>query len=958
MSYNASKPRLALFLITVMVGAVLLSAYSPPSTELQLEAEDDDHEFETSGRISQSDSPIRTTSKYQYYSDVEYSWSSSYNRYTWTQDIDNRGISGYEEVDFWFYVSPENVGSYIEADLNIDNYNTWPYEDPDIDLYLYDPSGSLVDSSTCAECWTESVSAVADSSGYWKVEVDNYEEHSGRYDLYRTFRENAAPIVELTQSPSNNWPPYVHEAWTVDACNSYDPDGWYLTYSWQIDGVTQSGYCKMSGIRFHDTDTHVISVTVSDSSGKSTTETTTITPRAFPTSTRPMGDLVVSMDSDKSPTARKQSDVYFIDIPGTSNDLWTYLRLEYNFRTTTNGQVTYTSEMVNLDDGDQWRIDMGIKDVEADYTLEFKPEIVLKFWFADDGQWRELRLPVPSLIEVDSYPNQPYFYFGNQQIFYWADYIEIPVQTQDGEMTFSINERVQLSGIDLYPFVEDMIDYYTGSGAVTEFISWFADFEIPLSYNLNMEIEGYNYIDVVTKISGGEISAGTPYSRDFDETILQTHHINADRTSASIEISRTAPILEVEQMVLLYQYVLGDVSPNLDLRFKINGVTKATIDIAEWDSESFFYASRKYQSSTLHFQWEADSDGDGVVDSLDDFRLDPTQWLDSDGDGYGDNPEGNNPDAFPDDRTQWLDSDGDQYGDNPDGNNPDAFIYDYTQQRDRDGDGYGDNRNGVNPDAFPDDRTQWLDSDGDGFGDNPAGNNPDACPKEAGTEFENPALNGCPDADNDGIMDAFDQCENTNSDDGEVDENGCTNNQLSFFDREFSIAGETIGTPAIFASASILLMVIALIFLVIVRRRNSRNSVSTNFGNDWDDLSYQGFDSQLYSDPYLQPQINSEPMGPKPTSGPPAPMGPKPTTGPPAPMGPKPTTGPPAPMGPKPTTGPPIATAPEPKSSLESLGPPPSCRGEISDDGYEWVTWQEQWYWREPNTMLWNEFQN
>ena len=111
-------------------------------------------------------------------------------------------------------------------------------------------------------------------------------------------------------------------------------------------------------------------------------------------------------------------------------------------------------------------------------------------------------------------------------------------------------------------------------------------------------------------------------------------------------------------------------------------------------------------------------------------------------------------------------------------------------------------------------------------------------------------------------------------------------------------------------------MVVALIFLVIVRRRNA------TVGNDWDDLSYQGFASQPYSDSYLQPQGDTGSMGPKPT------------------------------------TGPPTATALEPKSSLTNLGPPPSCQGEISDDGYEWVTWQEQWYWREPNTMLWNEFQD
>ena len=38
-----------------------------------------------------------------------------------------------------------------------------------------------------------------------------------------------------------------------------------------------------------------------------------------------------------------------------------------------------------------------------------------------------------------------------------------------------------------------------------------------------------------------------------------------------------------------------------------------------------------------------DSDGDGVADLLINFR-EPSQWDDSDGDGYGDNPDGINAD--------------------------------------------------------------------------------------------------------------------------------------------------------------------------------------------------------------------------------------------------------------------------------------------------------------------------
>ncbi|MAY12989.1 MAG: hypothetical protein CMB21_04200, partial [Euryarchaeota archaeon] len=59
-----------------------------------------------------------------------------------------------------------------------------------------------------------------------------------------------------------------------------------------------------------------------------------------------------------------------------------------------------------------------------------------------------------------------------------------------------------------------------------------------------------------------------------------------------------------------------------------------------------------------------DSDNDGILDLEDAFPSDATQTNDSDGDGYGDNASGNNPDQFTNVSTQWADTDGDGYGDN------------------------------------------------------------------------------------------------------------------------------------------------------------------------------------------------------------------------------------------------------------------------------------------------------
>ncbi|SVD72024.1 uncharacterized protein METZ01_LOCUS424878, partial [marine metagenome] len=81
-----------------------------------------------------------------------------------------------------------------------------------------------------------------------------------------------------------------------------------------------------------------------------------------------------------------------------------------------------------------------------------------------------------------------------------------------------------------------------------------------------------------------------------------------------------------------------------------------------------------------------------------------TQCCDRDGDGFGDNPNGNNPDAFPDEPTQWYDLDGDGLGDNPSGVNGDPYPGDY------DNDGEPDET-----DVFPEDPDRTLDDDQDGL---------------------------------------------------------------------------------------------------------------------------------------------------------------------------------------------------------------------------------------------------
>ena len=193
-----------------------------------------------------------------------------------------------------------------------------------------------------------------------------------------------------------------------------------------------------------------------------------------------------------------------------------------------------------------------------------------------------------------------------------------------------------------------------------------------------------------------------------------------------------------------------------------------------------------------------DSDGDGWADLGDDLPLNPTIWLDSDDDGFGENL-GSIPmdfcplvygestksssgcldsdldgwadeeDSFPNLPSQWSDIDGDGFGDEIDGYMGDecseiegtSFI-DRIGCLDLDGDGYSNSdlswSGEQGSDLFPNDSTQWNDTDGDGFGDNPLpAKRGDHCPEVTGTSI-NLEHYGCNDSDGDGYWDEDDYC--------------------------------------------------------------------------------------------------------------------------------------------------------------------------------------------------------
>ena len=316
-------------------------------------------------------------------------------------------------------------------------------------------------------------------------------------------------------------------------------------------------------------------------------------------------------------------------------------------------------------------------------------------------------------------------------------------------------------------------------------------------------------VDVWTNIqtiAGSTSCYATDFSPDGNQVVFGMGWYAAD--------GATAKIYEVSSGTLIDTFSQsrpgGCTSTNNNQCGQNNGVS--------WSPDGVYIAQAFGRNNEGFYIWKSDLDpdndgwnttdqGDGKVDE---FPDDGTQWADSDGDGYGDNPApalnpdecplvfGNStmdrfgcPDAdgdgysdendwAPSNKEQWIDTDGDGHGDNylydiasnqlHLNQRGDAFPNDATQWNDTDGDGYGDNYEDAswnqyrgsewpgeiivgaqNIDVFPLDRTQWRDTDGDWVGDEQMSDRADGCPSVWGNSTYDRL--GCIDTDGDGYSD-------------------------------------------------------------------------------------------------------------------------------------------------------------------------------------------------------------
>ncbi|MCO7226022.1 NosD domain-containing protein [Pleionea sp. CnH1-48] len=209
---------------------------------------------------------------------------------------------------------------------------------------------------------------------------------------------------------------------------------------------------------------------------------------------------------------------------------------------------------------------------------------------------------------------------------------------------------------------------------------------------------------------------------------------------------------------------------------------------------------------------QIDTDNDGVVDSLDAFPNDPNEWLDTDGDGIGNNTDTDDDndtvldvdDAFPLNPLESVDTDGDGTGNNADTDddndnvpdNDDDFPLDPSEHVDTDQDGIGNNadtdddNDGVadNEDALPLNPNESVDTDNDGIGNNAdtdddndgVADNLDAFPLDPSENLDSDhdgiGNNADMDDDNDGVADVDDAFPFDSTESVDTDSDGIGNN--------------------------------------------------------------------------------------------------------------------------------------------------------------------------------------
>jgi len=575
-------------------------------------------------------------------------------------------------------------------------FESWDEDNEvDVDLYMYDGAAQWLAYAQDASSSSEVLEAMFDldthSTTRYIFDATVYS-GSGDVDFYLSIEQNQAPLIQTKVTPEVFYP---GEIILIDACATFDMKDENLSFAWTGEG--QAYGCDFETVPVYQETELLLQVT--DESGMTTSEIITLTPQTMPTcnSVKSAEEFdLFDLEFDQIINIEPNSKFNYIDIPFTESDLILGFGIGYEYITYIEGELSIVSNITNQTSDYNKVVTHKATNSDLDYEIAFRPYIELDIISVDDMSegWITVQIPLPSSEQV--YTDQPFLTLAGMEIYYWEDFVILGEGSQQNELEILISEQVVLSEIDLYPFVQNLIQLTPLSGG-SEFLDLFVDISLPLAFEAEMDVQAFTAISMLHNLETGS------FSEDMDSSLwnlatnsLRLDYLDLEETSSITVDFKVNSSTDSRHTIHAIQGLITsvEVTGMLTLGAVIDSAWFGTLLNESWVLMSAEESQNNYVGETLPYltcgliEFAGDADGDGVIDEADIFPDDSSEQNDTDGDGVGDNA-----DVFPNDANESSDSDMDGVGDNAD-----AFPNDPNESSDSDMDGVGDNA-----DAFPND---------------------------------------------------------------------------------------------------------------------------------------------------------------------------------------------------------------------------------------------------------------
>ena len=564
---------------------------------------------------------------------------------------------------------------------------------------------------------------------------------------------NTIPKAIIDVTPEENIRQF--DTISISAWKSTDVDADELTYNWSIDGDKVGSEMEFNTV-FLDAGPHSIKLIVEDDEGAKSTVYKNLTVQNIDTSMATINAGPLILDEPIIFDLNTTETVVFRRSQSLSFDILFGYSLRFSASFVSEAIVEHIGEATMIYHEENENLTLELTEIEDSFFISYIPYFEFLIELYDDNEEHtilDLTLPVPILSNIDGLDEDgvplidiPEFMGQNIDVYTWdlpkLIYEDLtPQSNRLGEFKLE-TETVNIAQIDIFEFAKAVTAWTpptisTAIGVGIDIVKYFANLflECNLNFGTIVRQDLYQVID--------------EEENEFNRIL----HIN------NIDEKFVVTNQEINLFMFFKIGITIDLSLSLDLHFNLTGAGQRVYgvisDIREngliiglFNTVKSFFTTGDVQKKDLDLrktlwssgtlltmeggglyiydeydEYSSDMDDDGRKNWMDPFPLDPSAWIDTDGDGMPDHITGTSTtgliedddddndgvpdtiDAFQYDPSAWMDTDGDGKPDFINGTSNSGLIEDL----DDDNDGVPDTT-----DAFQYDPSAWMDTDGDG----------------------------------------------------------------------------------------------------------------------------------------------------------------------------------------------------------------------------------------------------